>query len=75
MECTILILGEWATLKDWHWTSSSDELAEQLNGMLPPPPGPEDPQPEINEATKIAEQFGGKVISERPYIRVPGRVY
>ena len=46
-----------------------------LNGVLPPPPGPEDPQPEINEATKIAGQFGGEVVNEVPHKHVPGRVY
>lgn len=75
MECTILIVGEWATLKDWHWTSSSAKVAEMLNGMLPAPPGPEDPQPEINEATRVAELCGGQIVSEVPYVRVPGRVY
>ena len=75
MECTILILGERATLKDWHWTSSSEELAKELNDSLPAPPGPEDPQPEINEATRIAELYGGEVIHEVPYVHVPGRVY
>lgn len=75
MECTIIVFGAAATLKDWHWTSSDKQVEDLLNSMLGDFPGPENPQPEINEATRVANELGGEVVFEEPYVRVPGRVY
>ncbi len=47
MECTIIVFGAVATLKDWHWQSSDKQVEDLLKSMLSDFPGPEDPQPAI----------------------------
>lgn len=76
MECTIMVFGEWATLRDWNWTSSSAEVAELLNSMLDPNgQSPSDPQPAINEAHRVADLLGGEVVNEKKQTGEPGVIY
>lgn len=76
MECTILLWGEWATLRNWNWTSSKPEIADMLNAMLDPDgPSGSDPQPAITEAHRIVEKLGGEVVHEEFEKHEPGLVY
>ena len=75
MECTIIVFGAVATLKDWHWTSKDKQVEDLLNSMLGDFPGPEVPQPAITEAERVVAELGGEVVFEEYFNREEGRVY
>jgi hypothetical protein len=69
-----------AVIKDWHWTSIDNKnLEEMLNLQLPDGgPSPSQPQPEIEEAHRMAKMFDGEVIDEKKYPPdkdTEGRIY
>ena len=78
MEATILIAGEQAVLRGWHWICTDKSWEDILNDMLDPDgPSGADPQPAINEARRIAKILGAEVIDEKVDTRplLPDVVY
>lgn len=76
MSATILMNGKVASIVDWRWESEDVALAKYLNSLLDPyGPSPSNPQPDINEAHRVVELFGGEVLKEVPSISEPDVVY
>ena len=63
MAATIRTSQGEATIDGWKWTSENKELATVLNQELDPAgPSGADPDPDGNEARRMAAKFGGEVI-------------
>jgi hypothetical protein len=77
MSITIKIAGTdtTATIEGHVWTSAQPGLAEALN-RLRRSHSPAEPHPELTEAERMLELFGGEVIHADPApASVPGRLY
>jgi len=64
MSATIRVHGALSTIDGGEWTSEIDEVAAMLNAERDPVgPSGADPDPDGNEARRMAELFDGELIS------------
>ncbi len=65
MAATIELCGAVATIAGGRWTSDDAWLEQFLNGQVDDEPrATSDPQPDITEASRMAEMYCGRVLSE-----------
>lgn len=66
MSSTVKVREQTATIDGWEW-SGDPELAKLLNMMLDPNgPSGSDPDPDGNEAARVAKELGGEVVGRDP---------
>jgi len=76
MAVTVKVGPYMATIDGWEWTGDNEALIALLNANLDPDgPSGADPDPDGNEAKRIAELFKGEVVSQDEAEYVEDRVY
>ena len=74
MECTITVFAH-CNVERLALEIKRQKVEDLLKSMLSDFPGPEDPQPAITEATRVAEELGGEVVFEEHFNREGDKVY
>lgn len=76
MSATIQVNGTKATITDYQWTSSDEDLMKTLNALLDPRgPSGADPNPDLTAAQAAIDRLGGELIRFDEIDTPPGTIH